>query len=195
MAQTCCAPQPGEVALACEHVCGVPCNLQVARDGATQQNVGMNGALLITQEEAAHHHHVMMIHALAMAAIPAALTMAAAREAAAARERREAEAAAQKAAAAREARAAQEAIVKKEAEVKALEQALAEETARKQAEMALRTGHCTPLVWYFKWRLNQFYHGSEQKVAVVPTELLVEPVEPKASAGGSARAAAHGSNR
>ena len=80
----------------------------------------------------------MLIHASAVAAISTALTAAVAREAAAAHERREAEAAARGAAAAWGARAAQESMAKRETEVKALEQALAEERARKEAGMTSR---------------------------------------------------------
>ena len=95
------APQRGEPARACERVCGVPCNLRVPRDRATQQNAAVEGAVVIAQEEAAHSG--MASHASTVAAISAALTAAAAWEAAAARE----------------ARAAQEAVPKKEAKVKA----------------------------------------------------------------------------
>ena len=47
------APQPGEVARACERICGVPCNLRVAPDRTTQQNAAVDGAVLISQKEAA----------------------------------------------------------------------------------------------------------------------------------------------
>ena len=113
------------MARTCERVCGVPCNLRVARDRAAQQNAAVAGAVLMAQEGAAHWDHGMAIHASAVKAISAAPTGAAAREAAAVRERLEAEAAAREAAAARKARAAQGAVARKEAEVKALEQALA----------------------------------------------------------------------
>ena len=125
--QTFAAPQGGEGAHACQRVCGVPCNQ------AAEHCCGRSG--LMAQEEAAHWDHGMVIQALAVAVISAALTNAAAREAAAARERREAEAATREAEAAGEARTAQEAIVNKELEVKVLDQALAEERARKKADM------------------------------------------------------------
>ena len=84
MAQPSAAPQQNEVASACERVCGVPCNLQVATDRATQQRAAVDGALLITQEEVAHWDHGMAFHASALAAFLAALTAAAARDAVAA---------------------------------------------------------------------------------------------------------------
>ena len=135
VAQTFAALQRGKVARDCKRVCGVPCNVWAARDQDTQQNAAVDGAVLIAKEEAAHWDHRMAIHASARAAISAALTAAAARKAAAAHERPEAGVAAQEAAAAREARAAQEAITKEEAEMKALEQALAQDSARKEAEI------------------------------------------------------------
>ena len=93
----------------------------------------MDTAILVAREEAAHWEHGMVIHALAVVAIRATVRAAPEREAAAAEERPEAEAAAREAAAAHEARAAQEAIAKKEAEVRALEDALPQERARKEA--------------------------------------------------------------
>ena len=120
MAQTLAAPQRGEVARACERACGVPCNLCVTRDQATQQNAAVDGAVVIAQKEAAHWYHGMAIHSSAVAAIWDALTAAAAGKAAVAPERREAEAAAQEAAAGHESCPAKEAMAKKEAEVKAL---------------------------------------------------------------------------
>ena len=111
----------------------MPCNLPVALDWAAQQNPAVDRAVLIAKEEAADSEHGMAMHASAVAAILAALTAAARREAAASRERREAEAAAREEAAALKARAAQEAIANKDAEVKALQQALAQERARKEA--------------------------------------------------------------
>ena len=129
------APQRGEVARACERLCGMPCNLRAAQDHAAQQNAAVDGAVLTAQEEAVQRDHGMAIHDSAVAAISVALTAATAREAAAARERREADAAMREVAAAREAHAAQEAVDKKEAEVKALEQALAQERARKESKM------------------------------------------------------------
>ena len=86
------------------------------------------GAVGIAQEEAADWGRGMAFHASNSAAIAAGLTAAAAHEAATARVRGEVAAAAQ------EARLAQEAIVRKEAGVKALEEALAQKRARKEAE-------------------------------------------------------------
>ena len=128
------APDQRDVARACERVCGVPCNLWVARQRATQQNAAVEGAVGIAQEEAAEWGRGMAFHASTVAAIAAGVTAAAAPEAAAARVRSEVAAAAQEAAAVQEARLAQEAIACKEAEVKALEEALAQERARKEAE-------------------------------------------------------------
>ena len=122
------APDQRDVAPACERACGVPCNLRIARQRATQQNAAVEGAVGIPQEEAAEWGRGMAFHASTVAAIAAGVTGAAAQEAAAARVRSEVAAAAQ------EARLAQEAIVRKEDEVKALEEALAQERARKEAE-------------------------------------------------------------
>ena len=122
------APDQRDVARACEHACGVPCNLRVARQRATQQNAAVEGAVGIAQEEATDGGRGMAFHASTLAAIAAGLTAAAAQEAATARVRGEV------AAAAEEARLAQEAIARKEAEVKALEEALAQERAKKEAE-------------------------------------------------------------
>ena len=47
------APDQRDVARACERACGVPCNLQVARQRGTQQNAAVEGAVGIAQEEAA----------------------------------------------------------------------------------------------------------------------------------------------
>ena len=47
------APDKRDVARACERVCGVPCNLWVARQRATQQNAAVEGAVGIAQEEVA----------------------------------------------------------------------------------------------------------------------------------------------
>ena len=135
------APQRGVVVRICDRVCGVPCKLRVAPDRATHQNVAVDGAVLIAQEETVLLEHGRPIHALAAAAISAAVTATAAQEAADVRERREAEAIAREAAAAHEARAAQEAITKKEAEVRALAEALAQERARNEAEERV---HATP---------------------------------------------------
>ena len=121
-------PDQRDVARACERACGVPCNLRVARQRATQQNAAVEGALGIAQEEATDWGTGMAFHASTVAAIAAGLTAAAAQEAATARVRGEVAAAAQ------EARLAQEAIVLKEAEVRALEEALAQERAKKEAE-------------------------------------------------------------
>ena len=122
------APDQRDVARACERVCGVPCNLRVARQRATQQKAAMEGAVGIAQQEAAEWEHGMAIHASTVAAIAAGLTAAAAHEAATAQVKGEV------AAAAEEARLTQEAIACKEAEVKALEEALAQERAKKEAE-------------------------------------------------------------
>ena len=46
------APDQRDVARACERACGVPCNLWVARQRATQQNAAVEGAVSIAQEEA-----------------------------------------------------------------------------------------------------------------------------------------------
>ena len=122
------APDQRDVARACERACGVPCNLRVARQRATQQHAAMEGAVGIAQQEAAEWQHGMAIHASTVAAIAAGLTAAAAREAAIAQVKGEV------AAADEEARLTQEAIACKEAEVKALEEALAQERAKKEAE-------------------------------------------------------------
>ena len=122
------APDQRDVARACERACGVPCNLRVARQRATQQNAAMEAAVGIAQQEAAEWEHGMAIHTSTMAAIAAGLTAGAAHEAATAQVKGEV------AAAAEEARLTQEAIACKEAEVKALEEALAQERAKKEAE-------------------------------------------------------------
>ena len=122
------APDQREVARACEGACGVPCNLRVARQRATQQKAAMEGAVGIAQQEAAEWQHGMAIHASTVAAIAAGLTAGAAHESATAQVKGEV------AAAAEEARLTQEAIACKEAEVKALEEALAQERAKKEAE-------------------------------------------------------------
>ena len=46
------APDQRDLARACERACGVPCNLQVARQRATQQNAAVEGAVRIAHEEA-----------------------------------------------------------------------------------------------------------------------------------------------
>ena len=115
------APDQRDVPRACERACGVPCNLWVARQRATQQNAAVEGAVGIAHEEATDWGRGMAFHAWTVAAIAARLTAAAAQEAATARVRGEV------AAAAEEARLTQEAIACKEAEVKALEEALAQE--------------------------------------------------------------------
>ena len=122
------APDQRDVARACERACGVPCNLQVARQRPMQQNAAMEGAVGIAQQEAAEREHGMAIHASTVAAIASGLTAGAAHEAATAQVKGEV------AAAAEEARLTQEAIACKEAEVKALEEALAQERAQKEAE-------------------------------------------------------------
>ena len=122
------APDQRDVARACERAFGVPCNLRVARQRAKQQNAAMEGAVGIAQQEAAEWQHGKLIHASTVAAIAAGLTAGAAHEAATAQVKGEV------AAAAEEARLTQEAIACKEAEVKALEEALAQERAKKGAE-------------------------------------------------------------
>ena len=122
------APDQKDLARACERACGVPRNLQVARQRATQHNAAMEGAVGIAQREAAELQHGMAIHASTVAAIAAGLTAGAAHDAATAQVKGEV------AAAAAEARLTQEAIACKEAEVKALEEALAQERAKKEAE-------------------------------------------------------------
>ena len=122
------APHQRDVARACERTCGVPCNLRVARQRATQQKAAVEGAVGIAHEEATEWGGGMDYHASTVAAIAAGLTAAAAHEAVAARIRGEV------AATAEEARLTQEAIACKEAEVKALEEALAQERAKKEAE-------------------------------------------------------------
>ena len=118
------APAQRDVARACERVCGVPCNLRVARQRATQRNAAVEGAVGIAHEEATEWGRGMDYHASKVAAIAAGLTAAAAHEAVAARIRATDE----------EARRTQEAIACKEAEVKALEEALAQGRAKKEAE-------------------------------------------------------------
>ena len=88
----------------------------------------MEGAVGIAQEEATDWGRGMAFHASTVAAIAAGLTAAAAHEAATPQVKGEVPAAAE------EARLTQEAIACKEAEVKALEEALAQERAKKEAE-------------------------------------------------------------
>ena len=102
------APAQRDVARACERVCGVPCNLRVARQRATQRNAAVEGAVGIAHEEATEWGRGMDYHASKVAAIAAGLTAAAAHEAVAARIRATNE----------EARRTQEAIACKGAEVK-----------------------------------------------------------------------------
>ena len=127
------APGERDVARACERACGVPCNLRVARQRATQQNAAVEGAVGIAHEEATDWGRGMAFQASTVAAIAAGLTAAAAQEAATARVKGE------MAAAAEEARLTQEAIACKEAEVKALEEALAQERAKKEAKERAHT--------------------------------------------------------
>ena len=122
------APDQRDVARACERACGVPCNLRVTRHRATQQNAAVEGAVCPAQEEATDWGRGMAFHASTVAAIAAGLKAAAANEAATAQVKGEV------AAAAEEPRLTQEAIACKEAEVKALEEALAQERAKKEAE-------------------------------------------------------------
>ena len=123
------APHQRDVARACERTCGVPCNLRVALQRATQQNAAVEGAVGIAHEEATEWGRGMGYHASTVAAITAGLTAAAAHEAVAARIRATDE----------EARLTQEAIACKEAGVKALEEALAQERAKKEAEERAHT--------------------------------------------------------
>ena len=116
------------MARACERACGVPCNLRVARQRATQQNAAVEGAIAIAQHEAGDWGRGVDFHASAVAAYAARVTAAAAHEAAHAQVKGEV------AAAAGEARLTQEAIACKEAEVKALGEALAQEWAKTEAE-------------------------------------------------------------
>ena len=127
-------PDQRDVARACERACGVPCNLWVARQRATEQNAAVEDAVGIARQGAAGWGGGMAFHASTVAAIAAGVTAAAAQEAAAARVRSEGEATAQEAAAAQEALLAQESIARREAEVKALEEALAQERATKEAD-------------------------------------------------------------
>ena len=122
------APDERDVARASERACGVPCNLRVARQRATQQNAAVEGAVAIAQHEAGDWGRGMAFHASSVAAITARVTAAAAHEAATAQVKGEV------AAAAEEARLTQEAIACKEAEMNALEEALAQERAKKEAE-------------------------------------------------------------
>ena len=122
------APHQRDVARACKRTCGVPCNLRVAWQRATQRNAAVEGAVSIAQEEATEWGRGMAFHAFHVAAIATGLTAPAAHEAATARITGEVAAAAQ------EARLTQEAIACKEAEVKALEEALAQERAKREAE-------------------------------------------------------------
>ena len=122
------APDQRDVARACERACGVPCNLRVARQRATQHKAAMEGAVGIAEQEAAEWAHGTAIHASTVAAIAAGLTAVASHGAATAQVNGEV------AAADEEARLTQEAIACKEAEVRALEEALAQERAKKEAE-------------------------------------------------------------
>ena len=121
-----------DVARACERASGVPCNLRVARQRATQQNAAVEGAVGIAQEEATDRGRGIAFHPETVAAIASGLTAAAAHEAATALVRGEVAAAAQ------ETRLAQEAIACKEAEVNTREEALAQEGAKKEAEERAR---------------------------------------------------------
>ena len=98
------APDQRDVARACERACGVPCNLRLVGQRATQQNAAVEGAVGIAEEEAAECGGGIAFHASTVAAIAARVTAAAAQEAAAARVRSEVAAATQEAAAAQEAR-------------------------------------------------------------------------------------------
>ena len=53
------APYQRDVARSCERACGVPCNLRVVRQRATEQNAAVEGAVGIAQQEAAEWGRVM----------------------------------------------------------------------------------------------------------------------------------------
>ena len=72
------APDQRDVARACERACGLPGNLRVARQWATQQNAAVEGAFGIAQQEAAEWGRGMAFHASAVVAIAAGVTAAAA---------------------------------------------------------------------------------------------------------------------
>ena len=65
------APDQRDMARACERACGVPCNLRVARQRATQRKAAVEGAVGIAEQEAADWAHGMAIHASTVAAIAA----------------------------------------------------------------------------------------------------------------------------
>ena len=67
----------------------MPCNLQAARQRATQHSAAVNGAVGIAQQEAAEWGRGMAFHASTVAVIAAGVTAATAQEAAAARVRSE----------------------------------------------------------------------------------------------------------
>ena len=68
------APDQRDVARACERACGVPCNLRVARQRATQQNAAVERVVGIAQEEATDWGRGMAYHAATVAAIAAGLS-------------------------------------------------------------------------------------------------------------------------
>ena len=165
------APGQRDVARACERTCGVPCNLRVARQRAKQQNAAVEGAVGIAQEEATDWGGGMAFHASTVAAIAAGLTAAAAHEAATAQVKNEV------AAAAEEARLTQEAIACKEAEVKALEEALAQERAKKEAEAKLRRE--TPPGGSQVETLQKVFEGDAS------SKMALDPVEVDSGSSGS----------
>ena len=119
---------------ACPATSGLP------ETGPRSRVAALEGGVLPAQQGATEWGQGMAIHASAVGGITAAVQAAEARAAAAAQERREAEATAREAPAARKARKGEQAIAKKVAEVRALEEALALERARKEAEEKAHQG-------------------------------------------------------
>ena len=126
------APAQRDVARACERTCGVPCNLRVARQRATQQNAAVEGAVGIAHEEATEWGRGVDYHASKVAAIAAVLTAAAAQEAVAAQIR----ATDEEARRTQDAIACNEALAQERAKKEAEERAHAEATAKAQADAA-----------------------------------------------------------
>ena len=122
------APDQRDVAHACERACGVPCNLRVARQRATQQNAAVEGAVGIVQVRP-------QIGAEAWPSTPRPWRpLRRDPRPQPPRRQRLPGSWGEVAAAAQEPRLAQKAIGRKEAEVKALEEALAQERVKKEAE-------------------------------------------------------------
>ena len=126
-------PDQRDVARACERACGVPCNLRVARQRATQQNAAVEGAVGIAQEEATYWDRGMAFHASTHAAIAAGLTAAAAHEAATAGVKKDAIEAARRKVAEERARTEAE-LAALEAEKARLQQAREAEAAQAREE-------------------------------------------------------------